>query len=221
MQSNIDLIKTELKNVGFKNQNLINAITAVIGKESRFKPQSENLNYTASQLQKTFNLPQNEALQLAKNPINIANRVYGGKYGNNTVNDGWIYRGRGFNQITFKNSYNKYGKALGIDLIKNPDLLNRPDIAAKAAAIFFRDSLNNNKALIKKKYGIDINNISNLTPAAKLLQLATNANAGFGASDAIVKSEYNKALKYFQGNKSKIILPLLAVALVALWLNRN
>jgi len=34
--------------------------------------------------------------------------------------------------------YEKYGTAIGEDLVTNPDLLNTPDIAAKAALEFFK-----------------------------------------------------------------------------------
>ena len=44
-QTNISLIREALKKRGIVNETLINGIIAVVGKESNFKPQSENLNY--------------------------------------------------------------------------------------------------------------------------------------------------------------------------------
>jgi predicted chitinase len=45
------------------------------------------------------------------------------------------YCGRGFVQLTHATNYQKAGQALGIDLVHNPDLANRPDIAAKIAVL--------------------------------------------------------------------------------------
>lgn len=40
------------------------------------------------------------------------------------------YYGRGFMQITWKEVYERFGKILGIDLVGNPDLALKPDVAA-------------------------------------------------------------------------------------------
>ena len=41
---------------------------------------------------------------------------------NNTAkNDGYLYSGKGFNQLTFKGNYKKIGDLIGIDLISNPN----------------------------------------------------------------------------------------------------
>lgn len=45
--------------------------------------------------------------------------------------DGFKYRGRGYTQITGTDNYKRVGKALGIDLFKDPDLALNPDIAVK------------------------------------------------------------------------------------------
>jgi peptidoglycan hydrolase-like protein with peptidoglycan-binding domain len=39
------------------------------------------------------------------------------------------YYGRGYVQLTWKENYEKYTKLLGVDLVKNPDLALRPDVA--------------------------------------------------------------------------------------------
>ena len=51
--------------------------------------------------------------------------------GNTTPGDGIKYRGRGYVQLTWKNNYAKAGKALGIDLVKNPDYALDERIAAR------------------------------------------------------------------------------------------
>ena len=45
--------------------------------------------------------------------------------------DGYLYRGRGYVQITGRANYAKAGGKLGVDLIGNPDAALNPDIAAR------------------------------------------------------------------------------------------
>ncbi len=53
--------------------------------------------------------------------------------GNVRPGDGYKYRGRGFIQLTGRENYRKAGKALGLPLEEQPDLVSRPDVAAKTA----------------------------------------------------------------------------------------
>lgn len=53
------------------------------------------------------------------------------KYGNTCAGDGPKYAGRGYVQLTWKNNYIRAGKECGVDLVNNPDLAMRADIAAK------------------------------------------------------------------------------------------
>lgn len=214
--NNIPEIRDALKKYGIFNIRVQNAILAVIGKESGFKPQSENLKYTtASRLKKVYTrIPDAMINSLLNNPVALGNYVYGGQYGT-PANAGYLYRGRGLNQITFYNNYKKVGDALKIDLIKNPDLLNKIEYAAPAAAIFYRDAFKIYQSLIKKKYGIDINNIQPGDKDETILKAIVNINAGMGAKDALVLSEYGKSLPYLKLiqkepiiQKNKIIIPL-------------
>ncbi len=61
--------------------------------------------------------------------------------GNKGNGDGDKFKGRGFVQLTGRSNYTKYSKALGLgtQLIKNPDLANDPEIAAKILASFLKD----------------------------------------------------------------------------------
>lgn len=58
--------------------------------------------------------------------------------GNTQAGDGAKYKGRGFIQITGKANYAKAGQALGIDLVNNPELAAKPDVAAKIAVWYWQ-----------------------------------------------------------------------------------
>ncbi len=49
------------------------------------------------------------------------------------------YVGMGYIQLTWEYNYEKAGKILGVDFVKNPKLLLRPDYAAKIAILGMRD----------------------------------------------------------------------------------
>jgi putative chitinase len=58
--------------------------------------------------------------------------------GNTVEGDGYKYRGRGIFQLTGRANYEKYGKALGIDLVNNPDLAANPETALRIACEYWR-----------------------------------------------------------------------------------
>ena len=56
----------------------------------------------------------------------LASYVYGNRMGNGdeVSNDGWIFRGRGYIQLTGKNNYMAFDKSVDADIINNPDLVS-------------------------------------------------------------------------------------------------
>jgi len=59
------------------------------------------------------------------------------------LGDQWRYHGRGFLMNTWREAYANLSEVLGEDLVSNPELLERPDLAAKAATWFWtRHDLN-------------------------------------------------------------------------------
>lgn len=120
---------------------------AQITEESgEFTAVRENLNYSAEALLGLWprHFTSDAAHQYGRVPGQhaadqeaIANIVYGGKYGNNNPGDGWLYRGGGFLQTTFKDNYIAAAQALNVDLVSNPELITDPVISARAAGFFW------------------------------------------------------------------------------------
>ena len=66
-------------------------------------------------------------------------RAYEGRrdLGNVVKGDGIKFRGRGLIQITGRSNYETLSKLWGVDLIANPELLERPEYAVKSAIWFW------------------------------------------------------------------------------------
>jgi len=107
---------------------------------NNFRVLEENLHYSAAALMRVWpsRFPDlNVASQYANNPEKIANKVYAGRMGNTQDGDGWAFHGRGCIQLTGRDSYDRCGKALGIDFINQPQLLVDPHYAVLSAGWFW------------------------------------------------------------------------------------
>jgi putative chitinase len=84
-----------------------------------------------------------EALEAARlealrgNPEALGELMYGGRMGNSQPGDGYLYRGRGYMQLTGKENYEKAGEALGLELVKHPELAAQPENAARIAVWYW------------------------------------------------------------------------------------
>jgi putative chitinase len=100
----------------------------------------ESLTYTAARLTQVWPTrfkSLSDAQPFANNPAALAEKVYGGRMGNDIPGDAFKYRGRGLKQVTGKENYLRYMMAAGADVIVNPDLLLQPQFAADSAGWFW------------------------------------------------------------------------------------
>jgi len=111
-----------------------------------FKATQENLNYSASGLKGIFAKYFKEAglaEQYQRNPQKIASRVYGGRMGNGpeSTGDGFKFRGRGYIQLTGKDNYTAFGRAINEDMTANPDKVATHYALLSAAWFFNKNGL--------------------------------------------------------------------------------
>ena len=124
-----------------------------------FKVLEENLNYRAATLMKLWSkrFPTLEiANEYAGNARKIANKVYSSRMGNRdeASGDGWRFRGRGCIQLTGHSGYYHAGQALGVDFVKEPDLVATPKYAALSAGWFWSTHKCNELAEVQDWIGL-------------------------------------------------------------------
>ena len=109
---------------------------------NHFKDLAENLNYRAETLVKLWpkRFTPELAASYAHQPEKIANFIYANRMGNRdeASGDGWRFRGSGLCQLTGHDNFYHAGKAIGVDLVANPDLARTPQYAAATAGWFWQ-----------------------------------------------------------------------------------
>lgn len=148
----LDLLNAEMEARDINTHERIAGFLSQIGVESGgLSNVVENLNYSATALQSLFgpsrisNADAQAFGRTAAHPANqpeIANRIYGGSFGqkqlgNTQPGDGWKFRGRGLKQVTGRTNYRACGKDLELDLETNPDQLLTPENAVRSAGWFW------------------------------------------------------------------------------------
>jgi putative chitinase len=110
-----------------------------------FKVVNENLNYSSDGLKKIFPkyFPGTLSESYARQPEKIASRVYGGRMGNGAepTKEGFKFRGRGYIQLTGKDNYTAFGKAINEDMTANPDKVATHYALLSAAWFFNKNGL--------------------------------------------------------------------------------
>ena len=107
---------------------LAHFLAQVAHESGNFKLVYENLRYSAAGLLKTFPkyFPTQElANRYAMQPQYIGNKVYSNRMGNGNEasGEGYLFRGRGYLQLTGKSNYELLSQYVGENLVNNPDLV--------------------------------------------------------------------------------------------------
>lgn len=107
---------------------LAHFLSQVAHESGNFKLVYENLRYSAAGLLKIFPkyFPTQElANRYAMQPQMIGNRVYANRMGNGNEasGEGYLFRGRGYLQLTGKANYELFSQYIGENLVANPDLV--------------------------------------------------------------------------------------------------
>ena len=182
---------------------------AVISKECEFKPKGETSYATTSngRIREVFGsrvamYSEDELSNLKLHPDQFFNAIYGDRYGN-AHDEGWKYRGRGFNQLTFKDNYKDIGSEMSVDISKFPDRLNEIPIAAEACCIYFLKRLRMMPTDLRAYYkamGMD-----DFTDVMTATQCIYHANAGWGKSLAQIKADKTGGLKKALGRCEELL----------------
>jgi len=185
---------------GITNHYTLAGILAVVSKESNFLPKSEtgysktpNNRIRAIFGSRVSGYSEEQLTNLKASDEKFFNVVYGGMYGNTDPGDGYKYRGRGANQITFKANYEALRNSTGIDVVKNPDLVNDPIVGAKLSVTYFLNRFKKMPNTTKKIYAVDnINGFENLLTAVRCVY---HANAGWGKTIDMINADKTGGLK--------------------------
>jgi len=204
--NNIKSIAKKLKQRGVTDPKIAAAILAVCSKESGFYLGTEQTHTgTMNQLRSWFpplkNMTDQEIENLRMNERKFYNKVYGkqtdtGKnLGNIFKNDGYNYRGRGWNGITGRAIY----KAVGYE--NNPWALETND-GATNALINYYDKVSN---ILNKTYPDD-------TAMSTIVMDFIKATGGFSptAMTPFILSNYQRAYQFLLNNfikNGKLVIP--------------
>jgi len=181
---NIDQLIDTMDKLGIRDDFTQASVLAVISKESAFRPQAERSykNTSADRIKSIFgkyinDLTTSEIDQLKQDDVAFFNKVYGGRYGN-ASNEGYKFRGRGYNQLTFKSNYKSLSDQVGIDLVSDPDKLADPKIASKVAVKYFLSRFKSGFDEAKQ-YHYNADHINDFTNVVDSTLAVYHANAGF------------------------------------------
>jgi putative chitinase len=143
---------------------------------NNFKTLEENLHYSADGLMRVWPSRFTDKIvadAYANNPEKIADKVYAGRMGNGDEEsgDGWAFHGRGLIQLTGRDSYDRFGKAVGVVFTDQPQLLVEPNYAALSAGWFWNKT-----------------GLNDLADAQEYGQMTKRINGGtLGLDDRIVR----------------------------------
>ncbi len=140
------------------NEEIDDFVAQIIHETGKLERLEENLNYRAERLCRVWpsRFKTVESAQpYAGQPAKLAERVYGGRLGNDQPGDGLKYRGRGHIMATGKNNYELLQAAIGEPLVDMPELLSTPRVALKASIAWWEreipDTIIGNAKLVSRR----------------------------------------------------------------------
>ncbi len=194
-KQNVSIIVSRCIAKGITNYFAQGALLSIALKEGGLNPSAKEVSYkntSNSRIRQIFSktkaLSDTQLNTLKNNEVAFFNFVYNGVAGNG-ANDGYKYRGRGYNDLTGRGNYRAIGKKIGVDLEANPDLLStNPTVEADALIQYFIDEMILGKQLGKLKLynSTGINDFKTLNDS---LGAFYHANAGWGHSMAQIQSD--------------------------------
>jgi putative chitinase len=197
-QKNAEIFVKRMNAKGITNPYAQAGFMAIISKESGFIPKSERSykGTSASRIRKIFGsrmggLSDEQINTLKQDDKAFFDRIYGGRY-DNAQDEGFKYRGRGLNQITFKSAYKKYGDLAGYDLVKDPDQLNDIQVASDVAIEFMKSRFSSRSNKLHDYNSTGINDFKNIKDSTGAFY---HANTGWGKDTNKLKGEVTGGYK--------------------------
>lgn len=140
-----EYVSRRARELGLKGESLVNFL-ATVGAETDFRNIAESGAYkSVSRMREAFGSNPNvrnasdvvlAGLIAAGSPA-LLSFVYAMRNGNSGPRDGWMYRGRGFIQLSWRANYASAGKDLGVDLVGDPDAILKSDDLAMRVAVWY------------------------------------------------------------------------------------
>lgn len=190
-------ITKALEKKGLTNSLYHAAVLGVVYKESGIMPRTEKgyANTSVSRIRQVFpvklrNYTDAQLETLKKSDVDFFDLIYGKMYGNDQPGDGYRFRGRGYNQLTFKDNYKAYVTDAGIDIVADPDKVNEPSVAANVLAGFKK------KTLLPKylKNDFNLDNLNDVATLKDAVRIAMRQTAGWRT---------NTETDFFKANEKK------------------
>ena len=188
-------IVSESKRQGITQNMAIAALLAIASKETGFNLRSEtsysgtdaiNIKKNFSEMRKYTDA---EVDVIKKDEKKFFDIIYGGENGNGP-NEGYKFRGRGYNQITFKGNYEEAKKGSGVDYVSNPDLLNVEGHAEKAFIGYMVARAKKMSSSKKSEY--NTTNGNDFKDLQNAVFFYYHCNAGTGRSVESIKNTNNQ-----------------------------
>lgn len=180
--NNANILKQEMLNAGITNPFVQTALLGVAYKESGLNPAAAEVSYRTTSndrirsiFSKTKSLTDAQLTALKQNDKAFFDFIYNGIIGNGPT-DGYLFRGRAYNQLTGRGNYKTFGDRIGVNLVANPDLASTPQVASKILISFMKSGIDTLKR-VGKFTGKDINDFKDQKSAYNAIY---NINAGAG-----------------------------------------